>query len=333
MDNIPPIYIINLKRTPERRLSISRQLDKYNLRYQFVEAIDKYDLGSSRYRARIARSLAMAESDMEWKYKKCGLGGLACTLSHLKVYNLILKSDATAACILEDDAILLPRFVALLKEAFRYPWDVLTLSSHSATISDLLRNYIRMHGVLMVGNYVVPLYKTIASTQYVAKNITKRMCFPEAALADQSKVMVKRLKELRSESKKKVKLCFPNKHFVRRHCGHIKWRIWQSALITYIATQVGGLPASGSQQKINDDCYIAKPAEDHAAAMGLLIKRSAVKEYRKVVIGRNITEADQLPWHFLTQNKMNIRFVYPPCVTSFYLYNYHNKEGEGKYYV
>ena len=41
-----PIYIISLKRTPERRLYMQRQLDALNLNYQFVEAIDKYDLYS-----------------------------------------------------------------------------------------------------------------------------------------------------------------------------------------------------------------------------------------------------------------------------------------------
>ena len=100
----PPIYIINLKRTPERKLYMQRQLDALNLNYRFIEAIDKYDLVSKTYRATIARQLDIPESQMESLYEDHaksristdkelrlarGLGVLGCLLSHVKVYNII----------------------------------------------------------------------------------------------------------------------------------------------------------------------------------------------------------------------------------------------------
>ena len=59
MATSPPIYVINLKRNPERRLNIQRQLDALSLNYQFIDAIDKFDLQSSQYRSRISRMLGI----------------------------------------------------------------------------------------------------------------------------------------------------------------------------------------------------------------------------------------------------------------------------------
>ena len=116
-----PIYVINLKRNPERRLFIQRQLDALNLNYQFVDAVDKFDLESSEYRARISRILGIDEANLRYKYSKFdkkyrlkGLGHIACLLSHIKTYNLILENNDDIACILEDDAVLLPTFPAIL---------------------------------------------------------------------------------------------------------------------------------------------------------------------------------------------------------------------------
>ena len=95
----PPIYIINLKRTPERKLYMQRQLDTLNLNYRFIEAIDKYDLVSKTYRATIARQLDIDESNMESLYKaftkRKGIGSLGCLLSHIKIYNLMIKKTLT----------------------------------------------------------------------------------------------------------------------------------------------------------------------------------------------------------------------------------------------
>ena len=139
----PPIYIINLKRTPERKLYMQRQLDALNLNYRFIEAIDKYDLVSKMYRATIARQLDIGESNMESLYEALaksrissdkelaffrGLGVLGCLLSHVKVYNLMIDHNIPKACVLEDDAYLPPVFPEILVDAQKVPWDILMLS-------------------------------------------------------------------------------------------------------------------------------------------------------------------------------------------------------------
>ena len=62
-----PIYIIHLKRNPERSFYIQRQLDAFGLDYRFVEVdvLDKYELESKAYRIRVAHMLGIDKQ--AWK--------------------------------------------------------------------------------------------------------------------------------------------------------------------------------------------------------------------------------------------------------------------------
>ena len=154
MATFPPIYVINLKRTPERKLHIQRQLDALGLGYEFVDVndIDKYEMKSKAYRMRIARSLGIDKSLIENKYaaivdhaktegdknwKNANLGQLAIILSHIKIYDLMVKNGIERACILEDDATLLPTFAEVLKMAPELEWDILLLASQPSGFSFL----------------------------------------------------------------------------------------------------------------------------------------------------------------------------------------------------
>ena len=153
MATFPPIYIINLKRTPERRLYIQRQLDALGLKYEFVDAIDKYELKSKADRIQITQSLGIAESLVENKYaaitdhaktaknknwKDDNSGSLATSLSHIKIYDLMVKNGIDWACILEDDTTLLPTLVEVLKIAPKLEWDILLLASHHSSFWPLI---------------------------------------------------------------------------------------------------------------------------------------------------------------------------------------------------
>ena len=152
-----PLFIINLKRNPERKLFMQRQLDTFGLKYSFVDvdAIDKYELESKTYRRRIAKLLDIDEAVLERKYdsvissvknereKNDYLGSIAAMLSHIQIYNSMVKNDIPIACILEDDATLLPTFPEILKTAAELEWDILMLASQPTGLDDnlLLLNY------------------------------------------------------------------------------------------------------------------------------------------------------------------------------------------------
>ena len=153
----PPIYIINLKRTPERKLHMQRQLDALNLNYRFVEATDKYNLNFKAYRAEVANRLDIDETDMELLYSKSGTNGtLACLLSHIKAQNLVIKDNIRYTCILEDDVYILPTFPNILTVAEQVSWDVLMLSSRTLYIRRIMR---QLYDSKFLGLYRLMRYK------------------------------------------------------------------------------------------------------------------------------------------------------------------------------
>ena len=128
-----PIYVISLKRTPERRLYVRRQLDALNLDYQFVDAIDKYDLKSPECQAEICALLGIDKTALKERFNKhLGSSQFACSLSHIKAHKLMVKHNHSAACILEDDVEIASDFVKILHAVQKTSRDILMLSSGAA---------------------------------------------------------------------------------------------------------------------------------------------------------------------------------------------------------
>ena len=125
-----PIYIISLKRTPERRLCVQRQLDSLGLDYQWIDAVDAYDFNDTE----------LIGVDLKDKYQP---SAMACLLSHIKFYDLVIKNKHPMACVLEDDAQLLPTFLDILnyQKLSKRNWGILLLAHQSPIIRNLLNDY------------------------------------------------------------------------------------------------------------------------------------------------------------------------------------------------
>lgn len=95
-------FVINLERASHRKEFMSQQLCNFPfLDVEFVEAIDGRKLEQSE-----VNSLFDVTSFYKL-YKRYPLPGeIGCTLSHLKCYEKLLKSDRKVTLILEDDACL-----------------------------------------------------------------------------------------------------------------------------------------------------------------------------------------------------------------------------------
>ncbi len=131
-----PIYIISLRRTPERRLHIQRQLDAYNLKYRVIEAVDAYNFQESE----------LSVLDIENPYQEDNtdrLSTLGCLLSHIEFYNQVIKNNHEIACVLEDDAKLLPSFPDVLnsEKLQQKKWEILLLAHQSNIVTELLKLY------------------------------------------------------------------------------------------------------------------------------------------------------------------------------------------------
>ena len=340
MASLPPIYVINLKRTPERRLSIQRQLDALDLHYQFVDAIDKFDLKSSQYRDKISHILGIDEANMEYKYshskankeQSCNkLGHLACLLSHIKTYNLILENNDDVAFILEDDATLLPTFPETLENISMLEWDILMFSSHSGTIRKALEKYNGIYRRLIKSyNYVLLMKSRARKTSYMHKHISELLGISPSLYPEQSKAVMKILENFSSEYKDMVKLSNCEKNLVWLFYSIKSEAVkYYKDLIEYTVCQLGGLPVKHSRQVINTHHCIASPAERLTSGMAYLVNQSAVKKWRSTAIDSNISAIDSIPWHLYKDCQINLRIVSSPCVVG--SYNYHKHSTHQKY--
>lgn len=97
-----PIFVINLARSVGRRAAIERHLGKLGLEFEWVEAVD-------------AKTLAPEELAKLTGPERIPVGQVACALSHLSVYQCVVRRQIPVACVLEDDGRLLPRVVRLLR--------------------------------------------------------------------------------------------------------------------------------------------------------------------------------------------------------------------------
>jgi glycosyl transferase, family 25 len=115
---------INLKRAPERRALMEAEARRAGIEIDFVQAVDGLDLdlgnapGYNREgRLRHAPDLTPNE--------------VACALSHKHALTVFLSNAASAAVILEDDAVLSPHFLKFVEAVAALPvkWDAVNLHS------------------------------------------------------------------------------------------------------------------------------------------------------------------------------------------------------------
>ena len=116
-------YLINLDRAKDRLNLMEYELDKAQVSYERISAIDASKLNSEEYtiRNKYDRELVSGE--------------IGCYLSHVKTMKTFLHSEFDFALIIEDDAILVDNFKSILENSIitynelpkKHQWDVLKL--------------------------------------------------------------------------------------------------------------------------------------------------------------------------------------------------------------
>lgn len=91
-----PVFVISLKSDIERREKIAKLLDDVNIDFEFFDAID---YRSDKFKSIINNASANSHA----KYVDMTEPEMACTLSHLAVYQQIIDRNLQWALILEDD--------------------------------------------------------------------------------------------------------------------------------------------------------------------------------------------------------------------------------------
>jgi GR25 family glycosyltransferase involved in LPS biosynthesis len=109
------IYIINLKRRPEKREYMEKQLEKQGIPLTAVEFIDAVDGNNLTEEQLNSMNIRVHPWFDPYSKRAITKGEIGCALSHVLVWNKI-KESGNAGIVLEDDAELCDNFLATLME-------------------------------------------------------------------------------------------------------------------------------------------------------------------------------------------------------------------------
>ncbi len=344
MATFSPIYVINLKRNPERRLHIQRQLDPFGLEYQFVEVddIDKHELESKAYRMRIAQSLGIDESLLENKYaaivnhaktekgknwKNANLGQIAILLSHIKIYDLMVKNGIEWACILEDDATLLPTFPEVLRIAPKLEWDVLLLVSQPTNWSYLAGLVVKTPQ-FNYSSFLKIAIRSLLSLKrqkrvHQIKKLLEHYSIDSDLYPRQSQRIEQILEEYEIKQEEIIKTIISNRLFLpwteSRYFRKAYERL-HGFLALHSLIQLGAAPRKTSLEPINEHHRIAEPIYEPYSATAYLVNQASAMKWKYSALAPHILAIDQIPWVLYKHRRMKLRVVTPPCAHTTYHY-------------
>ena len=99
-----PVFVINLKRSEDRRARVQEALGSLSLTYEFIEAVDGNDL--SEHEVAEIREGFDDPRKIDSTRGPVSRGEIGCAISHLKAYKRIVKDNLDYACIMEDDVVI-----------------------------------------------------------------------------------------------------------------------------------------------------------------------------------------------------------------------------------
>ena len=153
---IPLIYVINLDRDTERMASIHDNLTRLGLAYERLPAIMGKDVPDWEK--------LVDHSTYTWRNRldTPRAGEVGCYLSHLKVLETFLRTDAPWCVVLEDDVEVLPACVDVLRSlGEKDDWDLVKLFNFHSGMPVKKRELVGGHRL------VAHLTRTTSSAAYV----------------------------------------------------------------------------------------------------------------------------------------------------------------------
>ena len=96
------IFVINLKRRPDRREEVSKMMAGMGIRFEFIEAVDGGEMLPTE-EARLNYYLNHFIDERETHGWVASVGQIGCWLSHVELWKKIVEEHIDSALILEDD--------------------------------------------------------------------------------------------------------------------------------------------------------------------------------------------------------------------------------------
>lgn len=131
----PPIFVINLERSADRRTAMAARLDPLHVPYTFFKAVNGHELDID--------TLAAYDKTRRRLYfgKDLTKGEIGCLLSHRAVYQHMVDNNIENAIVLEDDVFIEPTFPQVVREIIASPvaWDIVRFLAY-AKVQKIGRN-------------------------------------------------------------------------------------------------------------------------------------------------------------------------------------------------
>lgn len=141
------IYIINLKRRPERRECMTMQMEEHGIQnYEFIEAVDGKDEEIKQEYEKLKE---------EKKTIIISEGHYGCLKSHIKAILKARRERIKNIMILEDDAILEKDFLEKLRNTKIPKYDMLYLGGLTRSIKIFFEEWGRANGVMGTYGYIL----------------------------------------------------------------------------------------------------------------------------------------------------------------------------------
>jgi glycosyl transferase family 25 len=160
-----PCFVLNLKRSPERREHMTRALNRLDIPFEFIDAVDGAALSDGEIKKVVSSGYSQS---LGFKIPR---GYLGCALSHRIALQTIVERGIDVGIVFEDDTDLSDDFAERVGAALAVPreWDVLKLG---ALLHKHARGKILAHsGYGTIVRLPIPSYLTNA---YAASNTGAR---------------------------------------------------------------------------------------------------------------------------------------------------------------
>lgn len=128
----PPVFVVNLESSADRREFISAQLDKLGIPFEIFPAVDGRKLPQEEVDAGYD-----AAGSVSFFGRELTRGEIGCSWSHLNIYRRMVEDKIEEALVLEDDVILCDELPEILKREAEFPgdWELMFLSHNNAVSS------------------------------------------------------------------------------------------------------------------------------------------------------------------------------------------------------
>ncbi len=136
-----PLFVLNLKRSPNRREHTQNALNELSVSFEFIEAVDGTELSNDEI-AQVSTGVWRCGNRTRQLFKE----EIGCALSHIKILKKIVEERIEVACILEDDNRYEPEFPEIIERACsaNFEWDLLFLGHHHIDRETRSRNKIEI---------------------------------------------------------------------------------------------------------------------------------------------------------------------------------------------